>query len=325
MRTFAPLVTVLASLTALTAQDPAAAPAAAQAPAADPAIAALAADPAAATALFDKGCARMLAVGSGTFRSDEEQDSAIMRGQHFPGHDQPSVKGGWQGDLLWGETDDDLFVVGNGRMLCKTDGGWKLRGKTLGSGATAPFLFSPAVLFRQLADLPAAQKKIAAVEGGEQSGKKVAILTVTLTDAAAQELALSGALPASGGPMLFALGGGGMAPEKTYTVDLALSIDPATGDVLRLRAKVYEDNPMLANVRFQVNDGNGPDDGDDAKEPAGKSDEAKSGAPVIKKGLPERKPGKTESVSYLKVDFKDLDAGKAPAIDDKAKHWLGGK
>ena len=59
----------------------------------------------------------------------------------------------------------------------------------------------------------------------------------------------------TGGPGGFVMIGGmlgGEMPEKKYEVDLALFTALDSGEVLRLRAKVYEDDPMMANVRFAI-------------------------------------------------------------------------
>lgn len=315
MRTCSPLVVALATLpfAPLFAQEPAPAPAlpAAKSPE--------------AAALLAKACERMAAVGSGSFRSEEEQDAAIMRGQNLPiGNEPLSLRGGWQGDLGWGDTDDDTFAVRHGRLITKSEAGWKLRARTLASGAPVPFLLTPSLLFQQIAALPAEARQVTHVEGADMGGKPVTILTLELTGEAAQDLALGGALPAASGGMMLSFGGmfGGQMPEKTYSVDLALSVDPTTGDVLRLRARAYEDNPMLANVRFQMA-GDGGQDESEPPQPAADG-AANDGAKVtIKKGLPDRKPTKTESLVYYKVDFKDLGAANPPALGDAGKRWLG--
>jgi hypothetical protein len=170
--------------------------------------------------------------------------------------------------------------------------------------------------------LPAGAKKVAHVEADAIGPRRVAILTLTLHGDEAQDLAHSGALPApSGGPMLHLgrmLPGG--PPPKDYTVDVALSVDPDSGDVLRLRAKVYEDDPMLANMRIQIGGPGGEEPpAADEPAPADKTD----AQPPVKKGLPERKPGKTESVLYYRVDFKDLGRAEPPALDEGGKRWLG--
>lgn len=304
-----------------------AAPASAQQPEpGKPAAALPAAGTAEATTLLETACKRMLAVGGGTFHSEEEQDPALLRGRNLPiGNDGPStVDGGWRGDLLWGATDTDTWCKQGGRMVAKTDAGWKLRAQTLASGAAAPFTLSPPLLFAQLQALPPAAKQIESVEAGEIGGKPVAILGLSLASTVAADFALSGTLPTpAGGPMLRMGGmfGGGDAPEKTYAVDVALFVDPQTGDVLRVRAKVYEDDPVLAHVRLQFGGGDGGE-GEAAAEEATTDADAAAGKPKWKKGLPDRKPGKTESLAYLKVDFKQLGAGEAPALDAAGKRWL---
>jgi hypothetical protein len=296
-----------------------------------------AADSPEAAALFDKACAKMLAVGRGSFTTTEEQDPAMMRGNGMPpgmGDQSVEVTGGWNGDLVWGTVGEDEFAVGRGRLVAKTAHGWRPRGRTLPSGAPAPFALQPQVLFALLQKLPAAARKVVAVEAGEVGGKPVAILTLALADEAAADFANSGALPpVSGGPLLhFGAMMGGEAPEKHWLVDCALFVDAGNGDVLRVRAKVYEEDPMLAHVRFQIGGpggggagGDEDDDKDDAKSEtkSGAKDAKADGAPKVKKGLPDRKPGKTQSVMYAKIDFKNLGLAEVPALDDEARGWLG--
>ncbi|MGE3174798.1 MAG: hypothetical protein AB7O97_19365 [Planctomycetota bacterium] len=281
-------------------------------------------DPAAAAALLDRACEVMLALPAGAFTSDLELDSAIGRGSGMPGMagDGTRVRGGWKGDLRWGDTDDDTFVVQNGRMVTKGRDGWKLRSKKLTSGGEAPYLAAPRLLFRQLQSLPAAARTVAHVEADDMRGTPVQIVSLQLQAAAAEDLALSGALPQPGSGMFFPMGGmfGGGPPQMTYTVDLALSIDPATGRVLRVRSKSYEDNPVLANVRIQFGQGGGDDEPEDAS--ADRDDDAPAGAIEWKKGLPVRKPSRTESVAYFKLDFQDHGEATPPEVDEAGSRWL---
>jgi hypothetical protein len=286
----------------------------------------------AATALFAKACGRMLATSGGSFRTAETQDNAVMRNAGFamPGGGDIDVDGGWHGDTVFARCGEgDEVVRHHGRMVAKDAGTWKLRSGKLPSGTPVPFLASPPLLFTLLHDLPPAQAPIRSVEATGQADKPQVILGLTLQGQAATDLALSGALPAVSGGLggIQMFGGGGAAlPQPDYTVDLALTVDPESGDVLRLRARVYERNEMLRNMRIQFG-GPGGAGGNDAP-PAG-GDEVTDAEPaadtelVYKKGLPDRRLAKDVSLMYYRVDFQNLGAGNLPELDAKAKSLLG--
>ncbi len=228
-------------------------------------------------------------------------------------------------EMVWGDLEGSEFVRANGRMVAKVDGGWKLRNKKLGGGKAAPFALDPDLLFTVLKELPADARAVTHVEVGEVAGKKVVILSMTIENEAAGDLADSGALPGGGGPgggMLMFGGGGGMgAPEIEHTVYVALHVDPDSGDLLRFAAKVFEKNPMMGNMQIQVQGGPGgdvedPDEGDE------KDEAPASGAPTWKKGFPVKKPAKDESVTTFRADFKKLGLAEAPALDAKTKAML---
>ncbi|HLQ38855.1 MAG TPA: hypothetical protein VK348_13685 [Planctomycetota bacterium] len=288
--------------------------------------------------LLAKACDRMLAAGNGAFKSTEEQDNAIVRKAHLPARGGVDVDGGWNGDWLWASAGDngDRLVRWHGRMVVKDGDAWKLRADKLASGAPAPFVLDPALFFQILRDLPAGAGKVLHSETTELAGKQLVILSLSLADEPATEFAASGAVPGSGGGpgggMLMLGGGGGFQPpQPDHNVDLALFVDPANGDVHRLRVRVYEQNPMFANMQIQVNGhGGGNDDGDDEKaeksEP-GKKDQQQGGSKdgSYKKGLPDRKLAADVSLMYFKVDFQNLGMAEMPAIPAKAKALLGSK
>lgn len=281
----------------------------------------------AANAMLLRACATMTAATSGAFTTDTETDMAMMRGQGLPMGEQKShLEGGWDQQQRWARTDDDAFVIRGGRMVVETDRGWRLRSGQLTSGAPVPFVLQPRLLFAQLAELPQKARKVVHVEGGKVNERDVAILTLRLTGDEAEDLATSGALPlGGGGGGLFVLGGmfGGQRPKKDYSVDLALFAALDDGQVLRLRAKVYEDDPMLQNVQIRIGGPGGqdgeapPDDEDEKEEKTTDPDKA-----PIKKGLPDREPGRTETMYYLRADFTDFGKAKAPEIDANGLRWL---
>lgn len=299
---------------ALSAQEPAAKPAGIPEAKSD-----------AATAMLLRACATMTTATSGAFTTDLEEDSAMMRGEDLPfGKDATRVRGGWDQQQRWATLDDDALVIRGGRMVVETEDGWRLRESTLGSGRSVPFVLSPRLLFAQIAELPATARQVVHVEASKVQDRDVAVLTVRLQGVEARELALSGALPGSSGGFggILMLGGpGGEMPEKGYEVDLAIFTAVDNGEVLRLRAKVYEEDPMMANVRIAIaaagEDGEAPEEEEEKEEPA-----VERGKEPIKKGLPERKPGKSENMTYLKADFTEFGKASAPQIDANGQRWL---
>lgn len=314
------LAVALFAATSLLAQEPAV-PATPIAPAAPDLPAAGSPE---ATALVDKALMKMRAYGRGAFSTVESQDSAMLRGAGLPfGNEDTEVTGGWDRDLQWGEHDGNHFLRANGRMLAKVDGGWRLRGKKLGDGKSAPFTLDADLLFMVLQGLPESARKVVHVDAAEVGGKKVGVLSLQLGDEAATEFAESGAVPGSGGRGFMLLGGpGGMgAPEIEYTAFVALFVDPASGDVLRCSTKVFEKNPMMGNVQIQVAGGGGDGD-EDEKDEAEAKEEPAGGAMQWKKGLPVKKPAKDESVTTFRADFKQLGIVEVPALDAAVKAML---
>jgi hypothetical protein len=264
----------------------------------------------------------MQAYGRGTFATTEANDSAMLRGAGLPfGDDDTEVEGGWHRELVWAESDGRKYLRANGRMLAKVDGAWKLRGKKLAGGRPAPFTLDPDLLFTVLGDLPAASRKVAHVEAAEVAGRKVAVLSLVLEEDSAREFAASGAVPAESGPGgVLIFGGGGDVPENDYTVYVALFVDPDSGDLLRLASKVYEKDERMGNVQIQVAGGGGDEEDEDADDD---KDEADADAPLTwKRGLPNRKPAKDESVTTFRADFKQLGLAEAPALDERARALL---
>jgi hypothetical protein len=277
----------------------------------------------AATALLDKAIAKMQAYGRGAFATTLSRDEALLRGQNLPfGGEDVEVAGGWHRELVWGDCDGDRFVRANGRMLARIDDGWRLRATKLAGGRPAPFTVEPDLLFTALASLPAEARKVVHVEAGEVAGRQVAVLSLALVEDVGREFVESGAVPGGGGgPGSFLVFGPGIGmdlPQDQHAVYVALSVDPASGDVLRVASKAYQINEAMGNVHIQIGDG---DDDDDEPEPAA-DEPAAGGALVWKKGLPTKKPAKGESVASWRVDFKDLGLAEPPALDDKAKGLL---
>ncbi len=272
-----------------------------------------------ATALLDKALAKMQALGRGSFRANELQDSAMFRGKLPRGNDGTDTHGGWSQDLSWSHAGSHDLLQCGGRMLVKTDGGWKLRRKTLPSGHPLPFAIDPNLLFRGLSDVPKTERQVRHVEGGKVEGKNVAILSITIEGEVASDFIESGAVPG-----VMGIGPGfvlpgmnpGTPPERR--VHLALFVDPAGGDLLRFAARIVEDNSNMMGGRHLVTvvtDGDQGEEVEDEPAPA-------AGAPAFKNGFPSRKPTKAESVMTYTVDFSKVGLADVPELDDKAKALL---
>jgi hypothetical protein len=288
-------------------------------------------------ALLDKACHKMLAVGRGAYRTVEEQDNAILRqlGRGGGGGESEDggAEGGWHADMLWARAGEDanLIVRQRGRTLVQTGKDWRIRRDKLPSGAPMPALFDPDLFFQMVRDLPAEARRVCAVEPAKMGDHDMLVLALTLEGEAAVDFALSGALPpvASFGGMIMRAGGGPRPPQPQVTVDLGLFVEPQGGDVLRVRAKVYEKG-VGGGFRVAVAGGPGGAGGAGGfqvaapAEPEKEADKAKEGGELVyKKGLPERRMGQQDSSMYLKVDFSDLGKAKPPELDEAAKRLLG--
>lgn len=286
-------------------------------------------------ALLDKACHKMLALGRGSFRTVEEQDNALMRqlGRGGGGgeSEDAGAEGGWHADLLWARAgaDADLIVRQRGRTVVQTGKEWRIRRDKLPSGAPMPALFDPDLFFQVVRDLPAEARRVSAVETAKIGDRDVLVLALSIAGETAIDFAQTGALPplTTGPSMMMRTGGAGrQLPQPQTTVDIGLFVDPLGGDVLRVRAKVYEKGVAGAGMRIAVAGGPGGAGGLQLAAPAEaeKDDKGKeSGELVYKKGLPERKLGQQDSSMYLKVDFTDLGKAKPPELDDAGKRLLG--
>ena len=285
-----------------------------------------AANSAEARALVDQALEKMQAYGRGTFATTEGHDNAMLRQAGIPiGNQETELSGGWHRELVWGDLDGRQFVSGNGRMLAKVDGAWRLRRDKLAGGMPLKFALDPNYLFTVLQHLPQGARNVAHVEAGRLKDKDVVILSLQIEGDDALELSDSGALPdvaggMGGGIMMFG-GLGGMAepPRPDVTTFLALFVDPASGDLLRLAAKVYEKSEMMGNIQIAVQGGGAAaGEEEEEKEEAGDA----KGETTWKRGFPKKKPAKDESVLNYRIDFDKLGLAEAPALDDRAKALL---
>ena len=291
-------------------------------------------DSAAAQRLVDDAVDKMLAYGRGAFRTVEVLDHAMFRDAGMPfGPGETVVVGGWERGLVWGEWEGRSFVRGGGRTLAKVDGDWRLRRERLADGLSPPFTLDPGLLFAVWKRMPATARRVVRVDGLELRGRRVAILTVHLVGDDALRFADAGVVPdptAGFGTPQFLFGGAGVPrpPRPEFETWIAFSVDVASGDLLRLAAKVYETNPMFVGF-------GGPglaigvaaeerDEGDEGDE--GDAERAGDGGdPGWQDGLPRREPSPKESVCTYRVEFDRLGLAEPPALAPEWRALLGGR
>jgi hypothetical protein len=278
-----------------------------------------------ARALVDKAIDKLIAYGRGRFASSEGQDQAMLRQAGLPfGPEDTEVDGGWHRDVVWGDADGREFVRANGRMLAKVDGDWRLRRDKLSGGVKVPFTADPAYLLTVLKRLPKAARAVEHVEAGKLKGKQCAILTCKLTGDAALEFADSGAIPDVGGGFggMIVMGGmgalGGEPPRPDFETWLAFFVDRDSGDLLRFAVKSFQTDEMMGNIAVQVAGAGGV-----VEEVEEEEEEEAENAPIKwKRGFPNIKPKKDQSVLDYRLDFKDLGLAEPPTLADDLKALL---
>jgi hypothetical protein len=284
-------------------------------------------DRAAAAGTLRKALQQTAALPAIAFKSVESRDEAMMRHLPIGAAEDVQVSGTLADGVLHASIgyDDDEVVLADGRMIARQqDGAWKLRRGCLADGKPLPFVLDPSVLLGVLARLPESALQVTRVEPAKLKDRDVMLYSTTLTGAAAEELGLCGAMPRGGGRMMVMIGGAGAPqPKAEVTVDLAVSVDPATGHVLRVHAKSYAKSELPGNVqvRFAGADGVEFDSGEAEEEAA---DEAGQAGPLeYSKGLPKRKLDKKTSLTEFDVSFSQHGEAKKPELTDAARALLG--
>ena len=268
----------------------------------------------AATALVDTAIAKMLAVGRGTFRSVQKDDSeGPVQVGAIPGSLDVVVEGGWERDFVWGARDGNRLLRHRGRTVTPVGTSWKLRADSFADDSPYPFVLDPALLFTVLQGLPAEARRGARVERGKVKERDVVVLTLEFEGDAANEIGESGALPpcSSGSSAVFVLRGMGQ-PNKVSgrATFVAMAVDPDNGDVLRLGIRRFEKNQVMRAVRV-VRGGNGNAPAPEAEPP-----------PPWQDGLPTRAPEAGElSVTWI-VEFPKLGLTDRPRVEDEARSLL---
>jgi len=229
--------------------------------------------------------------------------------------------------------DEDQLVIRGRRMIAKNDDlDWVLRRGKLANGSAVPFVFDPQLFFSTLSKLPL---KVMNKEVGTANNKPVETYTFSLSGDTAQNLVWGGAIPEPGGGnssgagvmRVVMVGGGGAfarAPAKgKITVDIAVSIDPATSLVHEVKVRTYSKANNAFGPRVVMGGrGFGGDEEDDEEDEEKKEEEDFDPEnPKFKRGLPVRKKkGKT----FMKFDLALTQHNSAvlPDLDRRARALL---
>lgn len=284
--------------------------------------------------VLKQGIDRMVKLNSVTFHSIEAQNSVMSRTiarqiGGAMGGGEVDVRGSWSDGILRATLNDDAdeILSYRGRMVARNDDvSWKLRRNRLAAGGTMPFVLDPGRFFEALQALPAAALKIKHHKATTYKDRDVLILGVTLQDEAAQDFALSGALPAmssgmGGGMMRMIRAGGGSgaaAALPELTVDLALYVEPKTGYILKIKSRCYQESESGGNFQIQGGGGFGGDDEEEEKV----QEKDKDGKRIYKRGLPVR--DLKDNLSRMDFDIILTKHGEAKQlkIDPQAKKLL---
>jgi len=262
------------------------------------------------------------------FKSVESQDDAFRRRMPFGGAaEDVQITGACCSGMVHATIgyDDDQVLFGNGRMLARrSDGDWKLRRGCLADGQPLPFVPDPALLLQVLASLPEEALKVTHVEEGTIKDAKVVTYGFSLTGDRAQDLVLSGSLPrAAGGRMMIMIGGGGGldAAKPEVTLDLAVSVEPESGQILRVHTKGYTKSELPGNVQVRFAGADGVEVGGEEEEEA--APPKKDGPPEYSKGLPKRHVDKNTSLTEFDLTLSKHGQAKLPELAEAQRKQLG--
>lgn len=280
-----------------------------------------------ALAMVDKALDKTLAYARGTFTTVEGQDSAMFRNAGLPiGPQETEISGGWDRSMIWAESDGRDYVMANGRMLAKVDGGWRLRRGKLAGGVQAPFTLDPDYMIQAIKQLPKKARTVVHVEPGKLRGKAMALLTIKIDGDDALEFSDCGAVPdVSGGlggvMMLGGLGGAMEPPRPELETYLVFYVDQESGDLARVAVKTYSTDEMMGQIQIAAGGGGFGGEEEELVEEE-EEDEGQQGPVKWKRGLPRIKPAKDQSVMNFRADFRKLGMAEAPKLDERAKALL---
>lgn len=235
------------------------------------------------------------------------------------------------GDILAVNLNDDAdhVVIRGRRMIARNDdSGWALRRSKLANGNAAPFLFDPQLFFSVLSQLPL---KVIHKEVGTANNKPVETYTFSVSGETAQDLAWSGAIPepgtsgsSAGVVRMVMVGGGGAfaapAAKGKITVDVAVSLDPATSLVHKVRVHAYStaNNPFGPGVIVRRGFG-GEDEEEEEEDKEEKEFDPQD--PKFEGGLPVRKK-KGKTFMRFELALTQHNSAVLPDLDGRARALL---
>lgn len=244
-----------------------------------------------------------------------------------------AATGSWHPGLVAiqfdGDTKDELLVAGRRTIARAGETEWALRRGRFADGNSIDFTPDPEQLLEQLAGWELA---VVRRDAGSLDDRPMELLTIALNADQVAALAWSGLVPgaiggAGGGnpfAIMIAMQQGGQrqaAPAPTATVDLVITLDPATSQIHQLQFRSWnKQDQMVAGGRVvvfrqaggQVNIGGNDEDDEEEAEDAEK-EAAKADAPLqYENGLPVRPRKKTTVMDFT---LRLQNHGKAPAAE----------
>jgi hypothetical protein len=245
-----------------------------------------------------------------------------------------TVHGSWHPDMLWlefdNETADTLLLSGRWTLARDKERPWCLRTARFADGNPIPFLPDPLLLFRELAamELTLTRRGIDA-----QEERPLEVLSLTLTHEQASRLQWAGLLPAGllggGDPMMAALmqrgmgAGERMAPPVPETpLDLAITIDPATGRLHRVHFRTWQQAMQLRAGTATVQVGFPPQGGRAQRKAESEPAKQATAPTLFDRGLPRREGDNLEPFDF-EIVLQRHGEQPAPELDAAMKQLLG--
>lgn len=245
-----------------------------------------------------------------------------------------TVYGSWHPDLLWlefdNETADTLLLSGRWTLARDKERPWCLRTARFADGNPIPFLPDPLLLFRELAamELTLTRRGI-----DEQNERPLEMLSMTLTHEQACRLRWAGLLPAGllggGDPMMAALMQRGMGagerrapPVPETPLDLAITIDPATGRLHRVHFRTWQRAMQLQGGTATVTVGMPPQGGRARRDAESEPSTAVKPPSEFDSGLPRRSGRDLEPFDF-EIVLQRHGEQPAPELDAAMKQLLG--
>jgi hypothetical protein len=242
------------------------------------------------------------------------------------------VRGSWSDGLLWASSSDgkDQVVWRGRRMIGKQgEGAWQLRAGVVGEGAMMPRALEPETFFQALTS---GKLEVIHAQVGQLEDKPIEVVTAHASGDDAYALLWSGLIPDAVTnaylPLrnLTSTGARGRA-KQDLDVDLALWLDPATGDVRQLKVRCYTKMISAAGGGLVMPGGAPPRPGAAPEPELDDEEAAKPGPLAFEDGLPVRKPRGRDMLMVVSFDvtFQELGTAKPPALDATARELLGMK